>query len=101
MLVVSRDAERRRVSSHWLLRVHTKNEAEYRGMLCGLDGALNLQHRVPWRPWVQVFGDSDVVIQQVNLAPLFNEAMSTVRDLQARGCRVTFAQLAKGQRRRR
>ncbi len=73
------DAEvRKRVFFHWSFIgcERTNNEAEY-------GGALNLLQRVPVGacPWVQVFGDSDVVIQQVkrtwqvqspNLAPLFH-----------------------------
>ena len=34
-------------------------------------------------------------VRSPNLAPLFDQAMSKVRDLRARGCRVSFAQLPR------
>ncbi len=69
----------------------TNNEAEYGGLLCGLDGALSLLSMVPLgvRPLVQVFGDSELVTQQdkrawrvrsPNLVPLFEQAISNLRD---------------------
>ena len=69
----------------------------------GLDGALSLLGGAPLGvcPSVLVFGDSELVTQQVkrawrvrapNLVPLFEQAISKVRDLRALGCRVTITQ---------
>ncbi len=67
----------------------------------GLDGAISLLTMVPLGvcPSVQVFGDSELVTQQVkrawrprnpSLISIFEQAISNVR---ARGCRLTFTQL--------
>jgi len=39
----------------------TNNEAEYTGLIAGLEKALELEHKS-----VVVFGDSDLVVKQVN-----------------------------------
>ena len=97
-------------SSHWSFigDGSTNNKAEYGGLLCELDGALSLLSMVPLGVCsiVQVFGDSELVTQQVkrawrvrspisNLVPLFEQAISNVRDLRVRGSRVTFTQLPR------
>jgi ribonuclease HI len=95
-------------SSHWSFigDGSTNNKAEYGGLLCELDGALSLLSMVPLGvcSLVQVFGDSELVTQQVkrawrvrspNLVPIFEQAISNMRVLRVRGSRVTFTQLPR------
>lgn len=78
----------------------TNNEAEYRGLILGLNAAVQRKHRR-----VDVFGDSLVVINQMkglykvkaeNLVPLYEAA----RSLCARFDRVTFTHVLRAHNKR-
>ena len=79
---------------------HTNNEAEYSGLIAGLEHMLgNADAPVALGDELSVQGDSQLVIKQMigeyavrapNLVPLHSKAISLVSDLEAKGIAVNF-----------